>query len=863
MTEPTNNIELRMHPDHLADLRKSGLLDEIISKAGIESVMPHDIDKGIGFPTFAKSAYKIQYSKNYSRFKMFYAEADKINPKTGEERPKYLVPKGSLNRLYVPPMFDKSIFEDAKRPLHITEGEKKTLKANQEGIDCIGISGLWNFTQKDKSLIPDFDTIDFRGRTVYINPDNDWRNINKNGTPKNLSIAVYRLADALILRGAIVFVVNLPKSEQKIGLDDYLITHKKSDFDQLVAAAEHVLPLDERIDIATSENYTDLLHSISDVLPLSKREGYVKRLAQIVGIRFYTLQREVNGADTTVKGIIDATNADAATQVQKLIEIAEQFILFHDDVKEGYASVNNVAVKIRSNQFKHILAKALWDFNRKSPNNDTLGQALNVIEAKAVFEGDCRRLFNRIAEYEGAFFYDLCDGRVVRITTDNWNVVNDFPILFKKYSHQQPQVSPQKGGDIKSLFRFINIKSEKYRLLTQVYLISCFVPGIPHPIFHPYGDQGSGKTSMFTTFKQLVDPSKLDVLITPKNPEELVQILEHHYLCTFDNLSACQEWLSDLLCQACTGAGFSKRKLYSDDDDIIYQIQRCIGINGINLIVARADLMDRTILLPMERIEPSERKEKRVILQKFKEERPYLLGCFFDTLQKAMAIYPTVKLDNLPRMADFARWGMAISRALGYADSDFISAYKGNIEAQNSEVINSNTLAQAVIGFMQNKERWDGTVKDAFEKLAEIVTVAKEDKTFPKLPNKLRGHLNRIKSNLLDYGIRFQITDYDTKHKGCPMFFQKVPKGYSLSSSIPQTNKNAGLTSDDSFGIIKHPEGIPKVSRKPDASKIKDSGVSSGIVGINEHKIQTLSGEHEYIPDDEIFEVEKLEEVSK
>ena len=83
-------------------------------------------------------------------------------------------------------------------------------------------------------------------------------------------------------------------------------------------------------------------------------------------------------------------------------------------------------------------------------------------------------------------------------------------------------------------------------------------------------------------------------------------------------------------------------------------------------------------------------------MQEFEEERPYLLGCFFDALSKAMGVYPSVRLDNLPRMADFMRWGVAITKALGYEADDFIQAYQANIESQNAEVINSNTLAQAV-----------------------------------------------------------------------------------------------------------------------------------------------------------------------
>ena len=465
---------------------------------------------------------------------------------------------------------------------------------------------------------------------------------------------------------------------------------------------------------------------------------------------------------------------------------------------------------------------------------------------------------NRVSEHNGDFCYDLADGRTVKTTSKGWSIVDDNPPLSKSYSHQQPQVEPIRGGDIRKLFDFINIVDDSNRLLCLVSLVGCFVPNIPHPIVHPYGDQGAGKTSFCTTQKRLVDPSKLSVIIAPKNQEEAVQILEEHYLCTFDNLSTIPDWLSDLISQACTGGGYSKRKLYTDSESIIYQIQRCVVINGINLLISRADLMDRTILLRLERIESSKRREWKALLNEFEESLPYLLGSIFDALSRAMAIYPTIRLSSLPRMADFVVWGSAIAQALGFKVEDFTAAYQMNIEAQNSEVINCNTLAQAVLAFMADKDLWNGTVREAFEELGKLVTVSKEDKSFPKHSNKLRGHLSRIKPNLLDYGIKLAIADYDVAHKGCPMSFQKVPKVSSLSSCIPKANTGAGLRGEDKSGINERPEGIPTVSRQPEPGKIKGSGIHED----NEHPKQTFWKDANKQSEEDIPEVEFVEVIS-
>lgn len=208
----TENISMDfLHPGHLADLRKSGLFDETIQEGGIKSVCPREIDKIFGYPTFANNAYKITYpGTNYSRYKMFYSDVDKINPRTGDERPKYLVKKDSGNRLYIPAKV-RPILKDLSKPIYITEGEKKAMKATQEGLLCIAISGLWNWSNGNKELIQDFDQIALDGRTIYLVPDSDWLKPNREGKPKNLKQAVNELAYLLIDKGAKVSWVELPQ----------------------------------------------------------------------------------------------------------------------------------------------------------------------------------------------------------------------------------------------------------------------------------------------------------------------------------------------------------------------------------------------------------------------------------------------------------------------------------------------------------------------------------------------------------------------------------------------------------------------------------------------------------------------------
>lgn len=193
---------LTLHPDHLADLKKSGLSNETVLLAGIESVRPDRINKELGFnlPGLI-SMYKIPYNDKFARFRCFYED--------GKAGAKYLQRKNTRNFLYFPSNLDRSILQAADVPLYLTEGEKKALRACQEGISCVGLSGLWNWQDKKGNLIPCFDSIELRGRIIRLVPDDDWLTPNKHGYGKNLNQAVYRLAGKLKERGARVFIVDL------------------------------------------------------------------------------------------------------------------------------------------------------------------------------------------------------------------------------------------------------------------------------------------------------------------------------------------------------------------------------------------------------------------------------------------------------------------------------------------------------------------------------------------------------------------------------------------------------------------------------------------------------------------------------
>ncbi|OYV27124.1 MAG: hypothetical protein B7W98_02455, partial [Parcubacteria group bacterium 20-58-5] len=410
--------------------------------------------------------------------------------------------------------------------------------------------------------------------------------------------------------------------------------------------------------------------------------------------------------------------------------------------------------------FRRWVAKEFYEEHEKAPGQSALASALNIIEAEAQFKGPEIKLHSRVAQYDGALWYDLCDKlwRAVRITPEGWSIVDNPPIIFKRYPHQAAQVEPIAGDDAKEILRFVNITEPEHEILFLACLISFFIPGFPHPMPYVHGPQGSAKSTLSKIVRKIVDPSRIEVLSLPKDNQELAQALSHHHLLFFDNVSYISASVADLLCRAVTGSGFSKRQLYTDDEDIIYTIQANIGINGISLASNKPDLLERSVLFELRRVEKSGRRQERELLEEFEQARPRILGAIFDVIARALAVKPTITVEQLPRMADFALWGCAIAEALEIGQKTFLAAYARNISSQSEELINDSAVATLIKRIVDDRGgEWSsspGFLFTAFKNQADAEKIVTG--RLPSSPSALMREINRLKTPFEETGYQIE-----------------------------------------------------------------------------------------------------------
>ena len=193
------------------------------------------------------------------------------------------------------------------------------------------------------------------------------------------------------------------------------------------------------------------------------------------------------------------------------------------------------------------------------------------------------------------------------------------------------------------------------------------------------------------------------------------------------------------------------RRLFTDEEETIFEAQRPVLLNGIEEVATSGDLLDRMVVLSLPEISEDARKEDEVFWEELESVRPQILGALLDGVSSALKNFRTVKLEKKPRMADFAKWASAAECALGFKAGDFIRAYKRNRNEASAVALESSPVGISVAEFMQKQENWTGTIGELLLSLK-----GPRGRALPISPRALSNSLARAKPSLRNVGITIQ-----------------------------------------------------------------------------------------------------------
>ena len=334
---------------------------------------------------------------------------------------------------------------------------------------------------------------------------------------------------------------------------------------------------------------------------------------------------------------------------------------------------------VRSLRIKSWLRRTYYEVTGEAPRAAAVGAALDLLEALAQFDSPRRSVFVRTAEHNGRLYLDLADEcwRVVEISPEGWRVIDRAPVRFRRTAGMLPLPIPTRGGSLGMLSRFINVSGRDDFILVAAWLLAALRHGGPYPVLAISGEQGSAKTVLSKIVRSLIDPNAAPVRAAPREERDLFIAANNGHTLAFDNLSDLSPWMSDALCRIASGGSLAVRQLYTDQNEILLQAARPVILNGIVDVITRPDLADRAVFLTLPHVHEGRRRPEKQVWHDFEAAKPLILGALLDAASHGMRTLPEVRLDHLPRMADFVLWSTACERIF-CCPGGFRQAYEAN-----------------------------------------------------------------------------------------------------------------------------------------------------------------------------------------
>lgn len=373
--------------------------------------------------------------------------------------------------------------------------------------------------------------------------------------------------------------------------------------------------------------------------------------------------------------------------------LPEGYDFFCDQYGTHSTTIEGIVVSIDSEEFHNKIASDYYLLNDKIFSQSSWDKAKRYFKIRA---GTNPVRFSPLrchASETGEIYYDTgkmiyCFDGVSRKTY----LPHNCPIKFRRYKHTQ--FAPVKEPETKTYLEVMN-EIMKYFNTTNflpAILPTYFIDRHSQPILCFTGAAGSAKSTFETVVKRLVDPTSAERINIRDEKNDWVTMWDKFYILDFDNVRDIKAEEADMLSRAVTGGSIIRRTLYTNSDVSIHSGKLRILLNGIRPEPSQFnDLLDRMIIIEMDRISPDKRLSDEKLWEKISDIIPEVRYVCLDVAAKAFKNMWASNHPRLPRLGEFARLADAANVELhqgeDYPEAQpgyFINWYFGKITEASS-----------------------------------------------------------------------------------------------------------------------------------------------------------------------------------
>jgi hypothetical protein len=673
----------------------SGLTDETIVAAQLFSATAAEVLDILGFNPTQSPGLAFPYpGTSKDRERPFIRIKPDIPPTIQGKKAKYLSPKGSTNRLYIPPSA-KAAVDDVSIPLYLTEGEKKALKGSQEGLACVALAGVWCWkcrsTEYTSEPISDFETIRWAGRIAYIVFDSDA--IQKQGVRH----AERALANELMSRGATVRIIRLPTfGTDKMGLDDFLVHHTVQELLQL--------PPDTPLRDKGKPNPSVVLKGLKDQhLEIKELVTEIRKHSTLKAFERKRALSQVILSDLQQQGVLYRTRDHTlylfSQHTKRLYQV--------DGLEFARFVADRYGINRSEEEFRYVLEEVLTEAYTRGTLTD--------VRQFAYYDPRSRLLY--VSNHKNQMY--RLDGHTIMLI-DNGSDGVLFPEdpLADPFTYLQQQMA--EGSLDQLILDRVNFVTSPHALLTREecdFLLLLYLLALPFESLHPTkpvllltGPKGSGKTYLLKAIGRFLFGRHFNVTTLSKDKEDaFVAAICARSWVAYDNVDSRIAWLNDRLATASTGQRIELRKLYTTNDQVVYFPRAHIALTARTPQFKRDDVVDRLLIFPLHRL--SRFLSEGALLAEISAHRDALWTEYLNDLNRIVAGLREheTAANTTHRLADFATFALSVGRVLQREDE--VSAILDKLRKHQSDfLLEDEPIAGALRGWLQDPANYDRPV---------------------------------------------------------------------------------------------------------------------------------------------------------
>lgn len=370
------------------------------------------------------------------------------------------------------------------------------------------------------------------------------------------------------------------------------------------------------------------------------------------------------------------------------------------------------------------------------------------------------------------FFLYLYNGKkeILKISSNKIEIIEngDDGVMFMELNNYEPFKIVEFDNKIDYVEKYLtdnlNIDKDASMLnlktqntLAKIWFYSLFFESIlkTKPIFAAIGNKGSGKTTFLRRVGQILFGKKFDVTSVGNDCKDIDTIITNNYYVVIDNLDNPTKALNDTLARIATGQVIKKRKLFTTNIELEFEVKCFVALTSRTPQFTRDDVADRLICIYLERFGLFQ--DENNLCRKVMDNRDKIFSFIVAKLQKIIK-----KLENKQneeykvdfRMADFAVFALKIAENKR-EQTELEKIFATMIKIQNEFTLRDDVLYLILKEFVKNTDNKGKRFTPAqlykkFKEKADEMGLLKSFEIVYKNPKSVSTRLRNIKDNISD-----------------------------------------------------------------------------------------------------------------